>query len=821
METIDKEFKSMVSIAWDKYNENDLGSAKAQCNKLKKNFPDEVNPSYLLGIIYFDEKKHEESIIELKQALKKDLDRRFGGFIYYVIGLNYSINTFFNMESHNSIYDIELARNAFESALTYENFNESNITELSKIYRNKFKLIQLFQKGLKKFPTNTSFYIKLSAIYKKDGNISERESLLLDAKENIKSFHTLFELGELYLEKKQYKCSREHFDLAEKLREGSELEFAVQVMVGNTYANEGNLSLANEYYINAFHKEKNSSNFWFGIFGILACGAETSFVDFKNILEEMEVTSQLTVEDWYGEMPLYYGDNYFSFDFPIDEKHLINRLNTFKKQQKDSDILGKVELIKASLYEFSSDNVQYIKSLKNAVNHFNPYGYDFIFSKLAARYDYLLSDLQEEDKSVNTLINEIVDYLENNYSFRKEYIDYLPTIVTILFEEKKYKKVIEVKELFTEKQIDKADIWFHVGYAFNELGRPKESKYAYECNIKINGECTSTHNNLALLLENEGKNSDAVAMFKKALVINVNDEKLQNNLQNALDKEKAKSLLTYKKEAIDKCFVGAVGLLKSESFFSIDTLFNFIDRIKKENGFKDGLVPIQDEMFPDLLGANLMKSLELKNDWLVKSYIALTESSDEYGIPYYRVNPYLEPEIVKLKKVAVESELPKEWTEGIGNITISKLDELDYFVIKDKISKVNKKFKPLIIRDFNELSFNYLVGNRKAVVVLSGSFVELLLTYYCEKKQIRNVEYTCKDSGKNKKKKLYDCVLFDLISFIEEKRFFGNDFFLLSNLSRVYRNFIHPGVELKNSLDKSKSDLCFISALEILRKIIR
>ncbi|AAZ26151.1 tetratricopeptide repeat protein [Colwellia psychrerythraea] len=820
METISKEFKSKVSLFWEAFNKNDFESAKTQCNQMKKSFSDEANPHYLLGIIYFEEKRFDKSIIELKLALKKDSERKLGGYIYYVIGLNYSKNTFSNMENLNSIYDIELARNAFESALTYENFNESNITELSQIYRNKFKLIQLFQKGLKKFPTKTSFYIKLSAIYKKNGNISERESLLLDAKENIKSFHILFELGELYLEKSQYKCSREHFYLAEKLREGSGLEFAVQVMIGNTHVNEGNPNLANEYYINAFHKEKNSCNFWFGLFGILASSAETSFADLKNILEEMEVTSQLTIEEWYGEMPLYYGSNYFSFDFPIDEKHLINRLNLFKKQQRDTDILGKIELIKASLYEFSSEDTKYIKCLKSAINYFSQHSYDFIFNKLAARYDYLLSHLQEEGKSVNTLINEIVDYLEDDYSFRKEYIEYLPTIVTILFEEKKHKKIIEIKNIFTEKQIDKADIWFHVGYAFNELGRPKESKYAYECNIKINGECTSTHNNLALLLENEGKNSDAVAMFQKALMINVDDEKLQSNLQNALDKQKAKSLLTYKNEAIDKSFVGAVGLLKSETFFSMETLLNFIDRSKKENSFNDGILSIQDEMFPDLLRTNLVKSLELKNDWLIKNYIALTEEIDEYGIPYYQVNPYLEPEIVKLKRMTVESELPKEWTEGIGNITIFKLDELDYFSIKHKISKINKKFKPLVMRDFNELIFNHLVGNRKAVVVLSGSFVELLLTYYCEKKRIKAVEYTCKDSAKPKKKKLYDCVLFDLISFIEEKRIFGNDFFLLSNLSRVYRNFIHPGVELKNSLDKSKSDLCFISSLEILKKII-
>ena len=125
----------------------------------------------------------------------------------------------------------------------------------------------------------------------------------------------------------------------------------------------------------------------------------------------------------------------------------------------------------------------------------------------------------------------------------------------------------------------------------------------------------------------------------------------------------------------------------------------------------------------------------------------------------------------------------------------------------------------MISRDYNELVFNYLVGNKKATIVLSGSFIELILTFYCDRKKIKKIEYN-NAKGKIIKKELYDCVLFDLISFIDEKKYFGNDFFPLTNLSRVYRNFVHPGVEMKNTLDKTKSDLCFISSIEILRKII-
>ncbi|RZJ44543.1 MAG: hypothetical protein EOO19_11860 [Chryseobacterium sp.] len=111
------------------------------------------------------------------------------------------------------------------------------------------------------------------------------------------------------------------------------------------------------------------------------------------------------------------------------------------------------------------------------------------------------------------------------------------------------------------------------------------------------------------------------------------------------------------------------------------------------------------------------------------------------------------------------------------------------------------------------------MGHEKATIVLSGSLVELLLIYYCEKKKMMTI--TILDSkGSPKKKKLYECVLIDLIEFVEQTKPFGNDFFHLSNLSRIYRNFIHPGRELKDSLDKSKAEICFVGTREILNRII-
>jgi hypothetical protein len=148
------------------------------------------------------------------------------------------------------------------------------------------------------------------------------------------------------------------------------------------------------------------------------------------------------------------------------------------------------------------------------------------------------------------------------------------------------------------------------------------------------------------------------------------------------------------------------------------------------------------------------------------------------------------------------------------------LEEVGYFEMNEKIQKIdNCKFKLLIERDLNELVFNYLMQNIKATIVLSGSVIELSLIYYFDTKGISQISYTT-SKGKTTTKNLFDCVLYDLISQAENNALFSSDFQALGNLSRIYRNFIHPGKELKEELNKSKCDLCFISAMEILKKIL-
>ncbi|MBC7862759.1 MAG: tetratricopeptide repeat protein, partial [Bacteroidia bacterium] len=385
----------------------------------------------------------------------------------------------------------------------------------------------------------------------------------------------------------------------------------------------------------------------------------------------------------------------------------------------------------------------------------------------------------------------------------------------ILFELKLYKDIVEIHRFFKEEQITEAGIWFKVAYSLNEFKEFKEAKNAYEIQIKLNGESSAVLNNLANIYKSLDDLSKAIELYKRASEIDPDDEIPKNNLSKTLKQFEFIENEKHKKKVIEIHFKEAIRSLKQENDFVLDKLTKFILNIKKDENFKDWSAPIPKYKFPILMGTDKQKAENLKTQWLNKNYIQESDNRYDHNVIIYLINPYIETEITKINNF----KLPDNWIKGFNNISTGRLEEIGYFELITRIQKVNKKFKPLLERDFNELVFNYLVQNEKATIVLSGSLVELALTYQCEKKKIMQISY--QDSkGNHKTKKLYDCVLNDLIPYANTHLLFGSDFPHLSNLSRIYRNFIHPGKELKDKLDKPKCDLCFISTTEILKKIL-
>ncbi|WP_432327992.1 hypothetical protein ACRQ5D_33845 [Mucilaginibacter sp. P25] len=261
-------------------------------------------------------------------------------------------------------------------------------------------------------------------------------------------------------------------------------------------------------------------------------------------------------------------------------------------------------------------------------------------------------------------------------------------------------------------------------------------------------------------------------------------------------------------------FMGAVSLLKTENDFVLDKLALFIDRAKKEANFNDWKLPVPKQNFQRLLSLTKDMANSLLDQWLRKQYLTDTGERDEYRVVIYSINPYLEEALKNLQKLKI----PQPWLGGFMQITADGLENKGYFDLINRTELLGDKFRLIFQRDINELFFNYLMGHQKTTIVLAGSLVELALIFYCDKAGVATIAVT--EGSKTKNKPLYSCVLIELITYVEQIKAFGKDFGHLTNLSRIYRNYVHPGKELGDAIDRTKADLCFMSTVEILKRTI-
>ena len=380
------------------------------------------------------------------------------------------------------------------------------------------------------------------------------------------------------------------------------------------------------------------------------------------------------------------------------------------------------------------------------------------------------------------------------------------SFVLELFKEKKYKDIVEA-----DKKLESVPIIFEVAYAYSEMGDENKAEEIYETILSFPGEENNSAilNNLSNIKKSKGKIKEAFDLIQKAKKKDTEDEIIDRNYQNLLG-------IINEQEAIEQNYKNAVSLIQKENDFVIGKLKNFFTNIKKESGLKNNQIAIPNWKFKVLMGTDDQKADSLKKQWIEKGYIRKTDQRTENLVSVYEINCHIEKAIEK----AQNTKINKKWIDGFENIDILKLEKIGYFEILPRIRKINKKFKFLLERDFNELTFNYLVGNEKSVIVIAGSLIEAVLIYHCEKKKIKKINYQIQN--KAIQKDLYDCDLGDLLNYFEQGKIMSDFLVHLGNISRIHRNFIHPGKEVREfeKLDQTKSDLCYISAVEIIKKLI-
>jgi len=378
-----------------------------------------------------------------------------------------------------------------------------------------------------------------------------------------------------------------------------------------------------------------------------------------------------------------------------------------------------------------------------------------------------------------------------------------------------------VRELYADKKLDlildlynsdflfpKNSLWiFEVAYALNECKSKSEAERIYDHIVSLQPKNASALNNLSNLKKERGLITEAFDLIRRAYDIQ-KDEIITRNYECLLT-------IIREREHTAQLYQHALVLLPKENEFVIQKLQTFFLNAKKDRELKDNKMPIPRWKFKVMMGTDEQKAMSLLDQWLGKGYIRKIDQRGTYGEQIYEFNPLLFNELPKIRPKKVNP----QWLKGIEQLNADALENLSYFVIVQSIERVKKTIRNILMRDLDELFLNFIMKNHKAVIILSGSIVEILLIYFCEKKHIEDISYL--KGGKTITKKLYDCDLGDLLLYFEQTRLLSSAVVHMGNISRIYRNFVHPGKELREQevLDQDKANICFASTMEIVKRI--
>lgn len=382
-------------------------------------------------------------------------------------------------------------------------------------------------------------------------------------------------------------------------------------------------------------------------------------------------------------------------------------------------------------------------------------------------------------------------------------------LVEELFEEHKFGRIVE---LFYSELCEPPERFysFEIAYALTELSYVDEAEEIYEHLLDNDSSNSLLLNNLSSIKQLKRQIDEAFVLIQKAYELDPQDEAIARNYHSLL-------AIVQKQGEIQEFYKTSLTYLQEEDDAVIRILSNFINNIQKEPEFEHHQMPIPEWQFSVVMEVAPQTAMELLEDWLEKGYVRYTGERGDHLIPIYEINPFLEEELEQVE----DKQLPPKWLSGFDELTIENLERFSYFRTLSRIRKIKKKYREIAERDFNELFLNYLMKNEKAVIVLSGSLVEVILLYYCEKKKITTL-YLPRKNNKTEKRELYECDLAEILNYLKNKKILSDIFVHVGNISRIYRNFIHPGKELREMelLNQSKSDLCFISALEIINTLL-
>lgn len=799
-----KPYKKELDNAWENFRNNEFDIAIELTKSILKKYPDAIGAIALNSHINFKKNEFKESVKGFKECLKLDKELKNHGYFYYWIARVYD---YFGFGSDNDIRDIDKANKYYKKALDQNNYPPDLIMKVLRIKETFEAKRRLLERGIIEFPEHIHFYVTLYTI-----SYERKTKKLLDTLQKgyeITKNSTLnFLVGKYFEDTGDFPEAIKHYNNLLKTSVDETDKKYVHYSLGKVYFRNGDSQNALVH----FQKVPNAASSLISFLSLL----QMTFIGLtesdnnlaSSFIEKIEFEENFYHSDPDENLVWFENEYIIEIGHILDFKILEKKLRELRKESKN-EIRDKIGIILVLVFKHVNKQYDRFRLLKQMINEYSPD--NLLEEYLDCYYDYF-SFLKEKNKDIENLYKNLIKDIKEFDSIRDKLVrsSILHAVVEYLFANKVYDRVIRIANLLTPDEIGTVDFWFELAYSFVETEDSINAQRAYKLEIERNPESSASFNNLSLIYEKDGLYEEAIKYISEARKLEPDKELYERNFK------RIKSRLNEKLQR-DREFEESIKKLENETDFAISKLNYFIKNAKSESSFVDNKLAIANWMFPKLIGANKEMAHSLKEQWLDKGYLIKTNERTDNNVAVFFINPLVEKTLEEISVCKIDD----KWTTGISSITKEALEEIDYFENILKINKINKKYKNHILRDYKELTINFFLKNEKATLIIAGSLTEYVLTYYCEKKRIKTISYQT-PKGKTITKKLYDCVLDDLIKYFDSKNILKTEFYHLNNLSRIYRNYVHPGKELRDAdeLNMNKAKLCYIGVTELIKKIM-
>lgn len=402
------------------------------------------------------------------------------------------------------------------------------------------------------------------------------------------------------------------------------------------------------------------------------------------------------------------------------------------------------------------------------------------------------------DNFSDSELDYVVNYITTNvriYDFNcNEHQNLIENLIFSLHNRKKYSSIVKISENIDYKKLKYLNFGFELAFALNEHGKDSKAKEIYEEYLETHPNSDAVLNNLGVIYENEGN-------FEKALDYYEKSENLYPSKTSANNILRSKKLIEQRKKEIE-IEEKSLEYLQSENIWIINRIKLFY-----EEADKTGNIICPYKKLPIVLKCNEEKANDVLKQFVDKGYIFRNKNHNyDTNASVYKKNFSIEKRINEMEK---ENELISSFTDNLNGFTIDNLLSIEYLKILSKLNSVKKKkIKDIFIRDYNELVFNYLSSQQKTTILMSGTIIELLLLYILDKQKV--IEY--KVGPKQKKKKVIEMDITEMLEICDKERLIQNTPQKFMDGMKQFRNFIHPGKELREKaldIDKSTVELSF------------